>query len=76
MNKNKQIAVCTRSKKSQMEELIGKAVKLGPRGLFQTINGFVQETDMMRLRDILIPKWLTHVNLLLQHSMKKGIRNI
>jgi len=61
---------------SHVKKLSGKAVKPSPRSLLKTINSLMQQANMMRLRMILIPRWLTHVDLLLQHPMKKGIGNI
>ena len=52
------------------------ALKPGPWGLFETIEGFLEFTNILRMMCINIPRGLYHVYLLLKYTMKKGILNI
>ena len=59
-----------------MQQLRGKSVKPGLRGLFQAIQRLMQPVDMVRELMIHIAKGLGHVDFLLQKTMEKGIGDI
>ena len=59
-----------------MEQVERKSLKPSPGCLFETIKGLMQFANISRISCIHITKKLLHVNLLLEVTMEKGIRDI
>ena len=64
------------SLKPKMNQVKGKPLKPGPGSLFETIERFMEFTDIGRIGCINITRRLLHVNLFLKVAMEKGIGHI
>src|SRR6266498_3533556 len=67
--KNKQRSVGRRCHKTMSRENGAKAMMPCPRCLFNTIEGLVKPTQMVRMLRILKSRWLVHKHLFLKNAM-------
>ena len=72
--KNEKGTVNHRSSESKMEKMKCESLKLGPRGLFETIQGLMQFTHIAWISRVHIPKRLLQIHLFLEKSMQESIR--
>jgi hypothetical protein len=59
-----------------MIEEATKPLKPGTRGLFETINGLMEVTNMCGIRFVMKARRLLHINLFRKNAMKEGIFDI
>ena len=75
MSQDEKRGIYHRSQKSQMR-MGRKSLKPSPWCLFETIEGFLQLTYMIKEDWIHISLWLNHKDFFPQNTMRKGISNI